>query len=323
MMASRPGFLLCVCPDSRLIRAHVEKLLAAHPPASGGWERFAYWGDEPLPPAFWEHLTLQGLFSAPKALIVHNAQNLPAETWKRLSAALASDHGDTWPFFSFQVEFEKGKPKVPAHITKLPCWTFAEKKGWMWTSQGLTPATRADFIRAEAARLGVSFAPGAFEAISARMSFDATAITMDMEKLALGADADGKLAPALADLLDHEPEPDIFSLMRALQQGGNAMAVWKQTLARRGTDSMLFGFLAVLAREARILWQIQSGENVRMPPSLIPAKTALARTLGRSGVAALWQLSLEAEKAVKSGERDVDQAMEGLLAGLFALFSRR
>lgn len=322
-MSIRPGFTLCVCPDSRLTRQHVENELAAHLPVSGTpWERHAFWGDEPLPPAFWEHLTLQGLFSTPKALVVHNAQNIPADAWKRLSSALAKDPGDTWPFFSFQVAFEKGKPKVPAHIARLPFWTFAEKKGWIWSSPGLTPANLAEAARREAARLGARFAPGALEAVCARLPLDAGAVGMEMEKLALAA-KEGVIDATLAELLDHEPEPDIFSLLRAVQAGGNAIAVWKQTLARRGTDSVIFAFLAVLIREARQLWQILAGEDVRMPPSAIGAKTALARSLGKPGVAVLWNLALEAEKSIKSGERDVDQAMEGLMAGLFELFGRR
>jgi DNA polymerase-3 subunit delta len=323
-MAARPGFCFCVCPDSRLIRGRVEDALAGNPPAGGGaWERHAFWGDEPLPPACWEHLTLQGLFSAPKALVVHNAQNLPAETWQRLSAALASDPGDAWPFFSLSVLFEKGGPKIPAHITRQPCWIFAGKQGWIWTSPGLTPATRTEFIRSEARRLRVRFAPGALEALGARLPLDAAAIGVEMDKLALGADADGVIGIHLAELVDFEPEPDIFSLLRTVQQGGNAMAAWRQTLAKRGTDSVLFAFLAVLTREARQLWQLLAGESVRLPPSILPAKTSLAQSLGKPGVAVLWQLALEAEKSVKSGERDVDQAMEGLMAGLFALFGRR
>ncbi len=316
-----PGFSFCFCPDSRLIRTQVEKSLADNAPASSdGWERHAYWGDDPLPAAFWENLTLQGLFSTPKALIVHNAQNIPADAWKRISAALACPLGDVWPFFCLQTEFERGQPKIPAHIARLQCLAFAEKRGWVWSSAGLDARSRAAFVQTEAKRLSLILAPGALEAVCARLPFDASAIAAEMEKIALAAPADGTVQASLAEILEYEPEPDIFSLIRLLQQGQTA-SVWRQTLASgRGTESMVFAFLAALAREARQLWQLLTGESVRLPPQIIPAKTALARSLGFAGTARLWQLALEADKGIKSGERSVDQAMENLIAGLSLLF---
>ena len=115
---ARPGFILCACPDGYLAKVRIEQALAdnAPSPESGGgllggspaagiWERHAFWGDEPLPSAFWEHLTLPGLFATPQAVIIHNAQNIPAESWRKTSAALSTPNRETWPFFGLQVAF--------------------------------------------------------------------------------------------------------------------------------------------------------------------------------------------------------------------------
>ena len=329
---SRPGFSLCVCPDSYLIRVQIEKELAAAPPQGGGglantgtpsWERHSFWGDEPLPGVFWEHLTLQGLFAAPKAVIVHNAQNIPTDSWKKLSAALGSPNKETWPFFCLQVAFERGKPKIPAHIAKLQCLLFAEKKGWLWSSPGLDEKSKVTFVQAEAKRRALSFAPGALEAIAAELPLDASAIGTEMDKLALTAGPDGVLDKELAALLDRSFEPDVFALIRALQQGQDPLAAWKQVIAaEREGDSMAFAFLSMLAREARQLWQLCLGEPVRLPPQVLNVKTSLARNLGLSGIAKLWHLALEADKGVKTGERTVDQALETLLASLSLLFAQ-
>ncbi len=317
---TRPGFSIYLCPDRYLIRAQAEKALAKHTPPDADWERHAYWGDDALPASFWENLTVQGLFSTPKTLVVHNAQNIPADTWKRISSALGSPLGDVWPFLCLQVDFERGQPKVPAHIAKLQCMAFAEKKGWIWSSPGLDARGRSLFVQAEAKRLGLTLRPGALEALCARLPFDAATICREMEKIALAAPPDGTVAPGLAAIVEYEPEPDIFSLIRTLQQG-DASSVWRQALASgQGGDSATFAFLATLTREARQLWQLLAGESVRMPPQVIAAKTALARSLGFAGVARLWHLALEADKGVKTGERGVDQAMEGLIAGLSLLF---
>lgn len=328
---ARPGFILCVCPDSYLIRVRIERALTDNAPSSGAgllgggaavWERHAFWGDEPLPDAFWEHLTLQGLFATPKALIIHNAQNIPAESWRKISAVLSSPNSETWPFFCLQVAFEKGKPKVPAHIAGLACYGFAEQKGWLWNIPGLDERSKAHFVQEEAKKRALTLAPGALEAIAAALPVDALAIGTEMDKLALAAQ-DGVLTPQCADILERETEPDIFSLIRNLQQG-RATAVWEQALlSERGSDSMAFAFLATLAREARQLWQISVGEPVRLPPQVLSAKTNLARALGTAGIAKLWHLALEADKGVKTGERSPDQALDSLLSSLSLLFRPR
>lgn len=338
---TRPGFTICICPDARLTRDRIDALLAAHPPAAGddsaaasmsgelggmaapaAWDRQAFWGDELLPPAFWEHLTLQGLFATPRALVVRNAQNLPAETWKRISAALAKPNPLAWPFLCLEVPFDKGQPKLPAHIARLRCLDFADKQKWIWRSPGLDERGVATFVRQHAASRAIRFAPGALEAICAALPPDATAIATELEKLSLAA-GDGEVTPAMAALVDHAADIDIFAFMRALQAGNAPMTVWRQVLRDRlGGDSMLFPFLGMLLRETRILWQLLAGEPVRLPPSVLPPKQQLARQLGHAGLARIWDMALEAELGIKSGERSPEQAMEMLVAGLFTLFAR-
>jgi DNA polymerase III, delta subunit len=329
MDMERPGFTICVCPDRYLVRTHIEDALAKTAPQGGGlfggpapaaWERHAFWGDEPLSSAFWEHLTLQGLFGTPKAVIVHNAQNILADTWKKISSVLRSPNAETWPFFCLYVAFERGKPKIPAHIANLACMDFAAKQGWLWSHEGLDERGKRLFVQEEAKKRSLGFAPGALETVVSRLPLDAIAIGTEMDKLALAA-TDGMITPALADILEHEVEPDVFSLISNLQNSRASLAVWKQALAsERGSDSLTFSFLAMLTREARQLWQICVGEPVRLPPHVLSAKTALAHSLGLAGVAKLWHLVLEADKGVKTGERSPDQALDNLLASLSLLF---
>lgn len=319
----RPGFSFCICPDSTLLRDYISALLSAHPPASGEWERQAFWGDEPLPPIFWEHLTLQGLFGTPRALVVRNAQNIPADIWKRLSAALAHPNQFAWPFFCLEVPFERGQPKIAAHIQKLRCLAFAEKSGWVWRAAGLDERGVRQFIQQRSKALGLRFAPGALEAITAAMPMDATAASNELDKLALAAGPDATVHAGLAELVSHTPDLDIFAFIKALQNG-NASAVWREVLRdKSGSDGMVFPFIGMLLREARQMWQLLAGEQVRLPPSVLPMKQQLARQLGYPGLARIWDLALEAERGIKTGERTTDQAMDALVAGMFTLFGRR
>lgn len=338
----RPGFSFLVCPDSRLARLELQRLLKAHPaqnlPQAGqglpglqagrgnGWLEQVYWADEELPPAFWEDLTLQGMFSSAKAVILRQANLLPAESWKKLSAALGKANADTWPFLFMEVDFDRGSPKIPAHIQKLKCWEFAEKQGWVWSHGGLEQRSLPVFVRDEAKKRGLSFAPGTLEAIIPKLPLDATALLLELDKLELAAgisgDGDMVVGEEQAALLAHEPDMDIFAFIRAVQEGKNTAEVWRKlNRDELSGEGSVFSFLALLLREARILWQLLSGEPVNLPPSILPAKKRLAQHLGFNGLAQLWELAFEAERGIKSGERSPEQAHEALIAGLMRVFN--
>ncbi len=318
---SRPGFTLCACPDTQLIRNHIDAQLAAHPASEGAWQRHVYWGDEGLPPAFWENLTLQGLFAAPKALVVRNAQNLAADEWKKLSQSLGSFNPLAWAFLCLEVPFDKNGPKVPKAITGLKCWGFAESKGWLWSSAGLSPRDMREFIAGWATRNDVQIAPPVQQSLAQHLPQDATAATRELEKLALATGDDATITPELAASIAHESEMDIFAFINALQSGNAPAKVWSRVMQGHSSgDEGIFKFLAMLLREARILWQLLCGESVFLPGNVKQNKERLAATLGRGRIARIWDLALEAEKGIKSGARNPEQAMEMLVAGLIALF---
>lgn len=318
-----PPYTLCLCPDSYLLRLRVESLLSTHAPSGGGaWQRFVFWGDEPLPQAFWEHLTLQGLFATAKALIIKNAQNIPAEGLRTLSAALLrSPSATVWPLVCFEVSFDHGKPKLAPHIQKLPLFRHAEKNNLLDITQGLTQANFTAFISKEAARLGINLTPVQAGQLATLLPMNAQEAGNELAKLALCTTEGGRLPPNPGDIVGHTPELGIFELLRALQQKSSAPAVWRRILEDQlGGDNMVFAFNSLVLREARTLWQILAGEPVYLPPQAAAAKKTLARSLGFSGIARLWELALQADKGIKTGERTPDQAFEALAAELFLFF---
>lgn len=319
---AKDGFSFLVCPDGQLIRDRIDAQLTAHTGSNGPWERHVYWGDEGLPPKFWENLTLQGLFATPKALIVRNAQNLLTDDWKKLSAALSQSTPSSWAFLCLEVAFERGKAKVPAAVQKTPCWKFASKNNWVWESAGLDERNMQAFAKAWAEKRGVSFAPSALPAICAALPPDATAARNELEKLALMADEKGVISADTSALGDHSTELDIFGFIRAVQSGRQHDMVWRKVMSSQSAnDGLVFQFLGMLQREARMMWQLLTGEPVRLPPTVLQAKTQTAQKLRFRGIMRMWDLALEAEKGIKSGERSPDQAMEALIGGLLALFS--
>ncbi len=326
---ARPGFLFCLCPDGRLVRREVEKRLAAHPPSAAGglaggdaapaWTVRTFWGDEELPAAFWEALTLQGLFATPQALLVRNAHNLPAETWKRLNASLARAGELTWPFLCLEGSWEKGQPKIPAHLKKLPCFAHAESQAWIWRQPALDQRGIRAYVTETGKRLGLRFGPGALEALSASLPADAATLENELEKLALLTE-DGLVSAEQAAFVEHAPDFDIFAFLRQIQAGKSA-EVWKTVLREeQRSDDLIFPLLGLLQREARLLWQLRAGESPYLHPASAAAKREAALRLGFTGLTALWDAMHTAELSVKSGARSPAQALDALLGELTRLF---
>lgn len=331
---NRAGFSICIGPDSVLLRDQIERELGASPPPATGmmsaaqdWERCVFWGEEPLPADFWDKLTLQGLFSVPRAVILRQAQNLSADTLKKLSTSLSRGSDMVWPFICFEVPYEKGKPKLAAHIAKLKFYEFAKQKGWVKEVPPLDQRGIRAFVAKEAEEFGLKLSPAELDRLAPALPPEAGAIRLELGKLSLAAppSSGGKLPPDAFELLNFEPETDIFAFLQALQGARRPEDVWAQYFKESAgsSDAGLFGFLWALLREGRIMWQLLAGEQVFLPGHVIASKTALARSLGYGGLARIWDAALAADKGVKTGERSPHQAFEILIADLFRLFKRK
>ncbi len=241
----RPGFFFLVCPDSRLLQARLEALVSAQGGSSPlGTARPL--GDEEPSPRFWEQLTLQGLFGTPRLLVVRQAHLWPAAVWKKISAALARPSEQCWPFFCLEVPWEKGQPKIPAHIAKLRCLGFADQQGWIWRSEGLSERSLKKYVRDRAQALGIPFEADAFEQFCTSVPPDAQAVENELEKLLLlRPAADGQAMPwsVTTDMLatsSWAPECNIFACIRHME-AGNLAAVWKELArGRKDVEGLLF-----------------------------------------------------------------------------------
>ena len=317
-----PGFSFCICPDGRLIREHVAAKLAERSSAGDAWQRHVYWGDEELPPAFWEHMNLPGLFPVRRALLVRQAHELPAAVWKRLSNALASPKDHCWPFFCLEVAWEKGQPKIPLHIAKLKCLAHADSRGWIWRQAGLDERSLRALVHKEIKSRKLRFEQGALERLCAGLIPEASAVAAELDKLELAA-LDGLVSVELAAQAAHVPAFDIFRFLRLLR-GGEVQHAWTDVLrARRENEGLLFPLLGLLIREARLLWQLVRGESIRAHPADLDAKRKLAFRLGHEGLTKLFRLLFLADLSVKSGARQPEQALDALVAELSLLLATR
>ncbi len=315
----RPGYLLLVCPDAQLLRQHAEECAAQWPPASGAWERFCYWGDEEPPRAFWENLSLTGLLGTQRLVLVRQANSWPAAVWHRLSKALSQPLAGNFPIFCLEVGFEKGKFKVPAWLMKLPCWTFADKQGWIWRNEGVTDKNIARFVQDEAARAGVRLSQETLARLCDTLPRSAEVIANEIEKLALACPPGTAATPEHVSTADWIPEARLFDCVDALMRGSEAH-VWREFGRIADIEGAAFPLFGILALYCRRLWQLSAGES---PPifgasrSLLPP---LARRLGPAGCAFAIAQVVEAELSIKSGKFSVQQAVEFLLSQLLTHF---
>lgn len=310
---ARPGFSFLVCPDSAIFKEELERQTSAH---ANGWKRDIFWGDEEPGPKFWESLQQVGLFAENRVIVVRQAESWPAPVWKSISQALGHELSHVWPFFCLEVAFEKGKAKIPAMIQKTRCFALAEKKGWVWSSPGLGSGI-ASFVKAHAKKLRLVFANEELSEFCANIQPDASAILNELQKLALVA-PDGKIARELLPQSAASLESDAFGLLRKLA-ANDLSGVWAE-IAKDTDGSLLFFLIALVARELRLLWQINAGENPRIYPGEAQRKRALAKSLGVSGIARGLAALADAEWQVKSGRQTPAQTLELLCVQMDMLF---
>jgi DNA polymerase-3 subunit delta len=150
---------------------------------------------------------------------------------------------------------------------------------------------------------------------------DAGLIHTELSKMLLLADSNGRLPPGTVERMGQTQDLGLFELMRLVQQNGNRPAVWRRILDDTlAGDTMVFAFIAVLRREARLLWQICAGDRPTAPAAALAGKETIAQSLGFAGIAKIWDLALKADKGIKTGERTPEQAFEMLASELFILF---
>ena len=320
---NRPRYLFLICPDPQLIKAQVDQRLKAS--GQDGWERKIFWGDddEPLPGAFWTDLTIKSLFPQPKALILRRAHTLKADQWDKLDASVKGLGQDIYPMFCLEGEWKSKKAPIPPALSRRALFKKARDEGWIWESQGLDQRSMADHVKQWAARIGLTFEPGAGQALAYALPTDAVAARLELDKIELAAGDDKVVRKSHVGLVAQTGEMAFFDLMDALERPGAEAAVWKRVIDDHGKsakDQMLFNLIGFLASQARMYWMLAHGENPNGNPYMLKKKAPLAKRLGAQGVARMIDLAMEAELSLKTGERKYEEALDILMAGLIDLF---
>ncbi|WP_432738002.1 DNA polymerase III subunit delta [Maridesulfovibrio sp. FT414] len=319
---SRPGFMFLICPDAELLHARIGELQEQY--NAGDFEKKVYWADEELPRQFWDDLTLQTLFGSSKIVILRRAHTLKAAVWDTLDKTIASLAGSSFLCLCLEGKWESKGTPVPAVLKKRKCWKFAEKQKWTWQSAGLDEKSLSGFIGKWAKKNGIAIDRPVMAALAGALPRDARAARLELDKLELAAGNGRKVLMEHVGLIAHSEEMDFFQFMRSMSEGGDPVEIWRRVLTNHSEkDSMIFMLTASLTREARALWMMLHGEEsaVRLPPFVKKQKQALAQRLGPARIARIFDMVLEAELGIKTGQRKPEQALELLVASLTNMFS--
>lgn len=329
----RPGFTFLVSPDPEMIRLRVERLLGE---SGEVYSREVFQGDEEIPAAFWRSLTAPSLFAEPKAVILRRADSQTEDFWPRLKGPLSGFSAHVWPMICLEKPFGKKGPAIAKALSSQPYFQVAEKRGWIWTSPGLTRRDMPPMLKDWAAAKGLTFAPGVLDALAAALPEDMGQAGRELEKIELAVlsrphgppgqpPPPGRVTQADLSLLAYRPGMDAFAFLNAFAKRGQEAAVWREIFEQSlSPEDMIFRFLGLLRSDARQMWQILMGDAgaVRLSPYVLSQKEAMARRLGPRGLTRLFDLAMDAELGIKSGAKNPDQAMEFLAGELFSLFSR-
>lgn len=324
----RPGFNFLICPDPELIRQEIENLVAEHGEGKT-WERRVHWADEELPDAFWSDLTVPDLMGTPRLVVVRRANKFVKEQWDKLTQPLGSFNASIWPVFCLEnAPDKKGGPKPPAILKKTKFWPVADKRGWVWMSPGLTQRTMPEFVIAFARRNGLTVSRDTARALADALPLDAMGAKNELDKIALAAAESGEITREHLSVVAHRADMDVFAFISAVLEGRNSQQVWKKVFDNHqvpSNDSIFFGFLSLLTREARLLWELASGDapSAYIPRRVMDHKSAMASRLGTERIARIWDLVMQAEMGLKTGQRTPEQAFEALVGGLHRALSPR
>lgn len=326
----RPGFLFFVCPDAQILRERAEDEAAAYAAAGDGSEviRHCFWGDEAPPRAFWDALTVAGLFSVRRLVLVRQANRWPAAVWHTLEKALSRPRKGVLPIFCLEGEWGKARwnspaePKIPAVIARLACWRFAEGRGWIWRDEGLTDSNIRAHILKSAQRRGLRLSQQAVMRLAEGLPRSAEVVDNELEKLSLLPEARERVL-GVDDLATASwlPDANIFACLDALFSG-NVATLWKQAALIQDRDAAVFLLLTLVSNNLRQLWKDQAGEIVAFKGLSKKIMPQLGDRLGHSGIRDALCLVVDTEKAIKTGQCAPDQALDSFLSRMLAITRR-
>lgn len=182
----------------------------------------------------------------------------------------------------------------------------------------LSPAELRGWVREEAVRLGTTLEPAAMEALVAGVGPDLWRMRGELEKLAAWRAGQTVRREDVALLVESHLEEDVFAFTDAVGSGDmRAAASVLQTQLTAGGEA--FRLIGMVARQLRLLAAARaSGEGFAQRFGVHPyaAKKILsqAQRLAPDRIARMLAALRRADRAIKTGRADAEEALQEFLA---------
>lgn len=295
-----------------MLKEHIQELLDG-----SGFAPKVFWGDEELPPQFWQSMTVAVMMGSPCAVVLRRAQEQSEEFWTKLAPVLAMARKSIWPIICLEGDWKAGKPAITKAVSKEKFWPVAQKNRWVWEHPGLSKSTLGAELDRFSAKHGLRFGQGVKQVLVDSLPTVTIALRHELDKILLLAGEDKIIQLTHLDAMSRENPFDLFEFLRFVQTPATRHKAWNRILndPAMASGDMLFPFSAVLIREARQLWQLAVGEDdkVQLYPRLKDEKKRLATQLGTARISMLWELALRADTDVKTGRLRPAQVLEALV----------
>ncbi len=318
------GFYFCHCPDVQLAKEYMEEYISSF---GNEWikaERHTFWVDDLLSNKFFIALDEVSFEIKKKIFFIRDTHELNAEIWKRLSLALGKPREDVFPIFFINNTLDKGKLKLPVLIQKQKCFEFAKKQKWYFESIGITEKNFAQILLKEAKqKYDLSLSNDIIHILQNTLSPDYNSINNVLAQLYLFSENGEININVVAQLTNYTPELGLFDIVKKIETG-KAKEVWSFFIkeGRIVEDSYLFAFIAIMAREMRLLWKIKANEPTFLNNQILNYKTKIAQQLGFTYISKIISLLTFAEFSVKSGKKDPLETFEELLKDITNIYNK-
>ena len=323
-METIAGFYFCHCPDIQMAKEYMKEYIFSFGDEWQNAEQHTFWVEDLLNNKFFIALDEVNFEIKKKIFFVRDTHELNAEMWKRLSLTLGKPRENIFLIFFINNVLDKGKLKLPALIQKQKCFEFAKKKEWIFESIGITEKNFAQIILKEAKqKYNLQLSNDIIHILQSSLTPDYNSINNVLAQLNLFSENGEITTSVVAQLTNYTQELGLFDIIKKIETG-NAKEVWS-FLIKEGRiieDSYLFAFLAVMAREMRLLWKIKTNEPTFLNNQILAHKTKIAQKLGFTYISKIMSLLAFAEFSVKSGKKSPMDTFEELIKDITNIYNK-
>ncbi len=319
--------ILCT-PDSTLLKKRMQELAQSFYEGKNIKQKERiFWADEGLGSDFWEAFSSSALSLEPQCdfIVLRKADEMNAESWKKISDALANLREDAFVVLCIETEWEnyfgKLSLKLPLYITNQLCYAYAEKKGWLEKLKPHSIETFRSYIQSGIKKRSLTCEKEIVDILVTILPHNSSSAENALDQLALGVDNMHITKEDLSYIALNLDDLNAFSYIEKLETQ-KSFDIWRDVLHDKNRAKVnYFAFISALTKQARQMWQILSNETpLELKVYPLQLRTNIAQRLGKKRVAYLFLLLREAEFSVKSGKKDIFQAMEELVQDLSALY---